>query len=260
MSRKMLFAAALAPLVAACADSTGSGGGNVTVRFNALAGSGAAAASQPAPSGASFDHVPAAGALTITGTNGTLLIQDIELIVSKLELERSGVTCSGEDDNDACEEFEAGPFLVNLLDGGADEVVNAMIPAGTYSGFEFEVEDVESDEDDDSGERQAMQAILTQIRQAYPNYPSDASMVAHGTFTPTGGAAQSFTVYFDAEIEVEQSFATPFRVPEDGRITVNLLPEAWFRTGGQVLNLAALNGRLIEFHSEFEHGVEVDED
>lgn len=250
---RLALAVLAAPLLAACSDATAADGSRrVAVRFDVVPGA-------AAPDVAAADHVPAAGAITLTGTNGTLVIQDIRLIVSELELKRTGVTCVEERDDDDCEEFEGGPFLVNLLDGGADEVVNALIPPGSYSEFEFEVEDVEADEDDDSGERAAMQAILTEIRQAYPGFPSDASMVVHGTFTPTGGAAQSYTVYFDAEIEVEQEFAVPFRVPEDGAIHVNLDPAAWFRSGGQVLNLVALNGQTVEFHSEFEHGIEVDD-
>ena len=241
---------------AGCSDATGAGGDRVGVRFNVVA----PAASLAAVEGPSFDHVPATGPVTVTGSNGTLLIQDIRLIVSELELNRVDAACVEDSDSDDCEEFEGGPFLVNLLDGTPNQVVNALIPPGTYSKFEFEVEDVEADEDDDSGERAAMQAILTQVRQAYPAFPGDASMVVHGTFTPTGGAAQVFTVYFDAEVEVEQEFATPFRVPEDGLINVNLDPAAWFRDGGQVLNLAALNGQLIEFHQDFEQGIEVEDD
>lgn len=254
LSLLSLSLAALA--TAACSDAAApSGDRSVAVRFNVVPGS----AAPTTASAASFDHVPASGAVTLTGSNGTLLIQDIRLIVSKLELNRAGAVCSGENDADDCEEFEGGPFLVNLLDGGATQVVNALIPPGSYTKFEFEVEDVEADEDDNSGERAAMQAILAQLRVPYPAFPSDASMVVHGTFTPTGGAAQPFTVYFDAELEVEQEFATPFRVPEDGQINVNLDPAAWFRAGGQVTNLAALNGQLIEFHSQFEHGVEVED-
>lgn len=257
MLRKSLLSAALLPLAAACSDATGSEDGRVAVRFNAVTTAGAS--TQTSASGALFSHVPATGAITLSGSNGTLVLQDIRLIVSELELERANATCVGEDD-DACEEFEGGPFLVNLLDGSAATVVNAMIPAGSYTEFEFEVEDLDADEDDDSTERRTIQSILAQMRQAYPSFPSDASMVVHGTFTPTGGAAQPFTVYFDAEIEVEQEFATAFRVPEDGAITVNLMPATWFQTGTQVMNLAALNGRTVEFEAEFESGVEVEKD
>lgn len=233
-------------------DATGpSNGRQVAVRFNAVttaAGTGSLASMTAASVLA--DHVPSTGAITLTGTNGTLIIQDIRFIVSELELERSGAACTGEDDADDCEEFEGGPFLVNLLDGTADEVVTAMVPNGTYTELEFEVEDLDVDADDDAAETQVMQTILANIRQTYPNFPSTASMVVHGTFN-----GEPFTVYFDAEIEVEQAFATPFRVPEDGSIRVNLDPAVWFKVGGEVMNLRALNGQTVQFHAEFENGV-----
>lgn len=257
--RNALVIAAASLVAVACSDATAAGGPDqVGVRFNVVQGG--AAAVRPAASAASYNHVAGGAPVTLAGTNGTLVLQDIRLIVSKLELNHAGAACSGEDDSDACEEFEGGPFLVAPLDPNLNQAVNALIPPGTYTRFEFEVEDVEADEDDDSGERAAMQAIMTRVRQAYPAFPSDASMLVHGTFTPTGGAVQTFTVYLDAEVEVEQEFATPFRVPEDGMINVNLDPAAWFRSGGQVVNLAALDGQLIEFHRDFEQGIEVEGD
>ena len=71
-----------------------------------------------------------------------------------------------------------------------------------------------------------------------------------GTFN-----GEPFTVYFDAGIEVERAFAAPFRVPEDGAITVNLHPALWFKSGTQVMNLAARNGQTVAFEAEFENGV-----
>lgn len=109
-----------------------------------------------------------------------------------------------------------------------------LTPAGTYAEFEFE--DLDEDGDDDTAKRLTMQNILARLREAYPAFPSNASMVVHGVFTPAGGSAQEFTVYFAAEIKVEQEFDTPFRVPEDGTITVKLNLVNWFQTGSQVLN------------------------
>ncbi len=249
MRSKLIAASLLLPL-AACSDSTGSDSGSVAVRFRT-------SGSSAAVSGAGFSRSAAADAITLTGTNGTLVIDDIRLIVSKLELERAEDSCAGGGDDDDCEEFEGGPFLVDLpLGGGAVTLAEAAIEAGSYTEFEFEVEDVEADDDDDSAERGAMQAVLTQMRQAYPAFPSGASMVAHGTFN-----GQRFTVYFDAEVEVEQKFATPFRVPEDGALTVKLNPALWFRSGTQVTNLFLLNGKTVEFEAKFKSGIEgVDHD
>ena len=257
MQTKALLLAALVPFLWACEDATGpEGGERVAVRFQAVTATGVSASRMPGVSASLSGASRAAVApITLTGGGNTLVIEDIRLIVAEIELKRAGVVCVGEDDDDDCEEFEGGPFLVNLLDGTADEVVTGVIPAGAYTELEFEVENLDADEDDDSSERQAMQSVLTQVRQAYPSFPNDASMVVKGTYN---GAP--FTVYFDAEIEVEKEFATPFQVPGGESILVNLNPAAWFLVGGQPLNLAALDGRTVEFELEFESGIEIEDD
>ena len=201
-------------------------------------------------------HTPATGPITLTGANGTLVIEDIRLIASEIELDRLNDGCDpGVLDDDDCEKFEGGPFVVNLLDGTADQVVNAVIPEDTYTEFEFEVDDLNIDLDDSDAEVARKEAVQAQIRAAYPQFPAGASMVVQGTFTPVGGAAQPFTVYFDADIELEREFGTPFRVPDDGTIVVSLSPELWFMAGGNVLNLAAFTGTVVDFDAEFEDGV-----
>lgn len=265
MLKKTLMLAVLVPILGGCEDTTSpNGAGQVAVRFQAATSTSASASRSPA--GARFDQVPATGAITLTGSNGTLVIQDIRLIVSELELESAQGTCGAvsskdaehEDDESRCPKFEGGPFLVNLLDGTAAQVVTSAVPAGSYTEFQFKVEDLEDDEGDDHAEQQSLQDILTELRKTYPDFPSRASMVVHGTFTPTGGTARPFTTYFDAELEIEKEFPTPFRVPEDGTILVNLDPAAWFQQGPQVLNLLALDGRTVEFEVEARHGFEVE--
>ena len=130
MSCRMLSAPALALLVAACSDSTGAGNGNVAIRFVTSAG-----ARQAISAGPSYNHAGTSDVLTLTGTNGTLQLQDVRLIVSKLELERADGSCAsagGEDDEGECEEFEGGPFLVDLpLSGGSVTVSTEQVAAGT---------------------------------------------------------------------------------------------------------------------------------
>lgn len=253
MQKKMLMAVGLVPLLWGCDDATGpDGAGQVAVRFQAVSAAGAIAA--PAAAGSAS---LAADPITLTGNGNTLVIEDIRLIVSEIELERADAECIGEDDDDDCEEFEGGPFLVNLLDGTPDQVVTALVPPGSYTEFEFEVEDLDDDDDDDDSERQVIQGLLVEMRQAYPGFPEDASMVVSGTWN-----GEPFTVYFDAEIEVELEFDTPFRVPEDAAILVNMDPSAWFVRDGQPINLAEYDGQTIEFELEFEmeDGFEIEHD
>ena len=204
-----------------------------------------------------------ASSLQIGGTNGTLAISDIRLIVAEMELE-------SEDDS---AEFETGPrfFELPLDTSVVTPLAASEIPPGTYTDFEFEVEDVDLDDLDDDDEEDDYRTLRDTIRQSFPNWPDDASMVAVGTFTPTGGAPQSFTTYFEAEIEVETALDPPLEVRADGAsrtLTIVLDPTQWFRNAdGSVRNLAdddySSTGNLVEFEAEFENGVveiEIDDD
>jgi len=199
------------------------------------------------------------GPLVITGSNGTLSITDISLIVNEFELEVDEDACEAQGSDDECEEFEAPAAFVRLpLDGDQLVTVSTLVPAGTYHGIEFEVEDVELDEsDDDAGE---LGSVAAAVRAAFPNWPDEASMVVVGTFTPTGGQPVPFTVFFDAEIEIEKSFTPPLVVDQNNEtVTLELDPAVWFRRfDGTVLDLSAFDfgqtGDILEFEAELENG------
>lgn len=255
MIRKTLFACTLATLALACSDSTGpADDGELQIRFSGRS----AAASAPGAG------VAPASAVAFEGSNGTLEIDQILLIVSEFELEGDDDLC--EDDSD-CNEFESLPFLVDLpLDGGDVTVATDEVPAGSYDELEFEVEDVDLDDDgdeDDPAKRAALEQILVEVRSLFPLFPEDASMVARGTFTPTDGAPRDFTVYFEAEIEIEMDLSPPIQIPGVGSVTVVVDPARWFETGGTVLDLSAFDGQLLEFEVEIENGfteIEFDDD
>src|SRR6266498_1691928 len=82
-------------LLAACDASTGPGrGGRVAVRFSTTSSAGVSAniLALESPRIASDQ-------LTLTGSNGTLVIEDIRFIVSKLELCSADKTTCGDDHN-----------------------------------------------------------------------------------------------------------------------------------------------------------------
>ncbi len=249
MKKSLAVYASIPLLVGACDNFTGNDDGRLAIRF---------ATSAATRTSANVSFSSSTDALVLTGTNGTLRIEDIRLIVSELELARTEGSCASEneDDGEDCEEFESGPFLVDLpLGTGAVTVAADQIPAGTYTKLEFEVEDL-IDDDEGARERPDLQTILAQIKTVYPDFPRSASMVVKGTFTPVGGTAQPFLVYFDAEIEVERDLMPPVTIPGATAITVNVYPDSWFRRGLQLVNLAQLNGRLVEFELEIENGFE----
>jgi hypothetical protein len=264
----MKYRIALALLVflfVACDSSTGpGGGGKVAIRFSTTTSAGVSA-TMLAPENPALNT----DQLTVTGTNGTLVIDDIRFIVSEMELESSGTNCvedehdddgdddiddvddrddDGDDDDDDCE-FEGGPFIVDLPLEGDAAITTQNVPPGTYNAFKFEVEDLEVDDDDDKEEKSNIPAILAEMRSVYPDFPSRASMVVKGTQN-----GQPFIVYFRSDFEIEQRIEPPLVVPQDNSLSVNLDPALWFKNGTQIVNLLALNGKLVDFGSAFRGG------
>lgn len=251
-SRSLIALFALA--LAAC-DSSTEVGTSARIRFSAPAVAGQSTATN--------------AGLSITGSNGTLLITDVKMIVDEFELRRSlNSTCdSTSSSSSSCSSFESEYFIADVpLGTGSVTVANDRIPAGTYVGMEFEVKDLEQDGDEDASELARINALLTQLRATYANWPSGASMRIEGTFTPTGGVAQPFVAYFDAEVEVEKTFFTPLVIDESSAgVTVDLRMDLWFKkSDGTVRNLALNNCTttcsLIEFEVEMEGGFEVEFD
>ncbi|MGH7477033.1 MAG: hypothetical protein ACRELD_12135 [Longimicrobiales bacterium] len=244
------FALAAALGAAACEDGTGLGEGEVAIRFRSAGQAGQASLGPAA--------VDASQALTVEGTNGVLTITDVRLIVEEFELEGDDDACEREDDDD-CAEFESGPFFVQLpVDaGGVVTITQDAIRPGTYDELEFEVEDLEDDEDDEDAA--AIAALRAQIRSEFPEWPDRASALVVGTFTPVGGAPQPFSVFIEAEIEVEMELNPPLVVPGDRALVIDVAPGFWFRRpDGSVLDLTqwdhATTGRLLELELEFEDG------
>lgn len=258
------FLAASTLILGGC-DATGpaAGGGDVKVGFGtSYSSSSSSSSSLGGPSsGAALASTAAPESLKITGSNGTLTIEDLRLVVSGVELE-------GESDS---ADFEAEPTFLDLpLDTTeVAPLATSEIPPATYSEFEFEVEDVEDDEEEDNSGN--LQALRESIRNDFPNWPEGASMVVVGTFTPDGDTTRAFTTFFEAEIGVERELSPPLEVTANGAsrtLTVKLDPTRWFsKSDGTVWNLAKADygrtGTLVEFEAEFEEGVaeiEIDED
>jgi hypothetical protein len=267
--RARISLALLFLLFTACDGSTGPrGGGKLSVRFGTASSTSISAAVLSA--GPSLTPVStsasSADELTLTGSNGTLVIQDIRFIVTDLKLHSvEGTGCddnddevengngqnddddveneNDEDDEGDCEDFEGGPFIVDLPLDGNVAITTQNLAAGTYDRFKFHIEDLEEDDDDDDGERIGVANVLTQMRTVYPNFPNRASMVVKGTFNGT-----PFTTYFRAEHQAKFDLNPPVTVPGATAIMVTLDPSKWFRVGDTVLNLADLDGRLVEFH------------
>jgi len=231
-------------------DSTGPGTSEseVSVGFATASSS----ASSTASTSTSALSKAQGDSLVLNGSNGTLRIHDLRLIVDELSLEG---------DADSAEFETERPFFLDLpLDTTeVASIANDRIPPGTYNEFEFEVEDAELDDGDDD---EGLQALRDDIDAAgFSNWPNTASMVVQGTFTPENDTARSFTTYFEAEIEVELEMEDrPFVIGGDDptrRLTVNLDPSRWFSNpNGTVQDLSQddyeATGQPVEFELEYE--------
>jgi hypothetical protein len=275
LARTLPVAALAVCSLAACSDGTGVGSPhNVALNFQ-VASSGPASAEGPAA--VSGVAAVAGPPLVLIGTNGTLTIEEIRLIVAEVELDREDDDGCGGDDHgnddigDSCEKFSAGPRFLDLpLDGQPIEVMTDIVPAGVYDELEFEIEDLEDDEDD-AVEAALIAAIRAEVLAAVPDWPEEASALIRGSFTPTGGAAVDFRVFIEAEIEVEMELIPALVI--EGRaasrdVTVDIHPEFWFaQSSGALLNLSLFDfddtGLVLELDVEFEDGfteIEIDVD
>lgn len=236
-----------------CTDVSGPADGraNVSIGFETIGSAGTEATMSMG-----------AASLAIEGTNGTLVLEEVHMIVAEFELKvEDDDDCPSGALHEPCEKFDAGPSFVNLsLEPGGTTAVAQSVDAGVYDELEFEVEDL------DDGEEGALEGartreLRTRILTQFPDWPRDASMLVSGTFTPRNGSPQAFRTYLEAEIEIELDFVPPLVVEDGGdqEVTVEVDPEMWFRQGdGTVLDLSSFDygrtGRILEFEFEVERG------
>lgn len=260
--------------LAGCENATAPGptSGTTAISFRAAGGS---ALSGELAGTKAHEGIPAGATISATGDNGELTFVDMHFVVSEFELERSGATedaCAQDTDAESsedCEEFEVGPQFFELPLSGEDSVaVRQSVPVGTYKELEFEIEELEADQEDDDPDQ--LQQLLTQIRAEFSDWPSSASLRLHGTFTPRSEAgdlqpdqARPFTVYFEAEVEVEKEFSPLLEVAESApSVTVVVDPTRWFQRGRDVVDLSQFDFNpssqtpVVELEVEMEHTVD----
>lgn len=220
---KRLILAMLVATAAACTTTNGpdSEFANVQVSFATQRPAG------PLASGAFLSR--AAGDTIITGID-TLVIDRVQVVLREIELKRVETTdCDSAVDGDACEEFEAGPVLVDLPLGNTVQQTFAVnVPIGTYNEIGFDIHKPDDGDPDD-------QTFVT-------NNPAfaDISIRVEGTFN---GRAYVYT----SDLNVEQELAlVPALEITDMTVSANLTIlidiDSWFRDqNGAVLDPASAN-------------------
>ena len=268
MIRSLVSTIILAVFFVGCGDGTGPESGTlVTIGFTAGSSAAQTSGAQAAPSIA----FAGPGELEVLGSNGTLTISDVWMIVAEFELEKASGSCMlGPGLH--CHDFEADPSFLHLpLDGDFVPVATTAIPDGSYDELEFEVEDLLDDDDDAA----LIASVRTQITTAgIVDWPDEASMLVEGSFQPfvdgmASGPSKVVRVYFNAEIEIELEIDLVIPTPGGGdpvTLTIDVQPDLWFTLpSGDVLDLSQFNWdpamELLEFEFEFEedhHGFEIE--
>ncbi len=184
----------------------GAGSKSVSLSFGLKGGS-----ASPAPG------LFAAGYELTDGLGNTLVITSAELVLREIEFERvDAPDCDLAVEEDACEDFEVGPYLVALpLDGSVSLEITAAIDTGTYDEIEFDIHKV-SDGDPANDEFLA----------ANPDF-ADISIRVMGTYN---GVAFEYTSDLNEEQEIE--LTSPLVVtPESGAVNATLIVDldTWFR-------------------------------
>ena len=216
-------------VLAACgSDSTGPSDSGRRVSLSV-----ATAGTAQVPTGTSI------GVVTI-GTGGELVITRAQLVLREIELESSTLGCtsdssssagsfsraswsSGSDDDSSggswssgdCGEIELGPVLVDLpLGGGATEVTQVSIPAGTYHEIEFKLREPDDDAED------------MPFRAAHPEFIG-LSVKVQGTYN-----GQAFTWTSRMRADLEREFHPPVVIGADAaNVTLEVDVARWFRDG-----------------------------
>lgn len=250
-----------------CGDGVGvAGPQQLSLNFRV---GGVSSAAAPVPGLATVSG-PAAvdGPLDVPGSNGTITLDSIFVVINEVELHPADGSCdavdsSGSDSSDDCPEFEAPPRFLDLpLDGEPVEAVTALMPAGAYKELDFEIEDLEDDETDPA-EAALIAAVRSEIRSRIPDWPDKASALVVGSFAPSGGGSVDFRVFLEAEIEIEFELIPNLIVDDAGAasrdLTVDVRPDIWFgRPDGTVIELHLYDydstGQLLEFEVEMEDG------
>lgn len=227
MKTRIFTALTAGLLAAACGDTTLGPGDDATVSLSfTTAGTGVSASRH-----ASFARASLSDTL-VAGTD-SLVIDRVQIVLREIELERLNDDACDDDslgiDDDRCEEFEAGPLLVDLpLNGAVETPITIAADTGIYDEIEFDIHKPS----DDSAEDSAFVA-------ANPTF-AETSIRVTGTFNGT-------PFVFDTDLNTEQEIelTVPLVIDDtttSANVTLQADLAAWFRNaGGGLVNPQTAN-------------------
>ncbi len=221
MTIRTLSIIGTAAALAACSDGTTISepqfvGPSVTLSFSTRT------AGQTRTAGVAPRFALAAADTLEDGVN-TLILDQVQIVLREIELERAGaVTCEDGLARDDCEEFEVGPILVDLpLNQGTELTLTVPIDTGSFDEIEFEIHKVDDDDPEDAA-----------FRQAHPDFI--------GTSIRVRGTYNGVPFTFETDVNAEQEFdLIPPLVIDDMTTTTNVTVRfdvsQWFLDGFQQL-------------------------
>lgn len=190
-----------------------------------------------AGAGASPTALPFAQGLTLRdGMGNELVAESVDIVVREIKFERLETPgCDSTLGDDDCEEFEVGPFLVDLpLDGSVTRMIEAPVEPGIYDEIEFKLHKPDDDTPAD-----------LEFINRNPAF-ADISVRVSGTYN-----GEAFTFTSDLNAVQELQLGSPLQVTQgSGPINVTLTVDFsnWFQTPARVLldPRTALKGELNE--------------
>jgi hypothetical protein len=164
---------------------------------------------------------------TFTDGTNTLVLNQVEVVMRRIELRKVGAAACGESVSDDCQELEFGPRLVDvpLSTLGPARTFSVQIAPGSYDKLELKIRVPSSG--GDAG-----------FRQAHPGF-EDASVRVSGTYN---GA--EFVYTSDLEAEMEFALTPPLTASETSATDLTLMVDLdkWFRDqAGALISPATAN-------------------
>jgi len=218
---RLLIPAGAAILIACDATGPGTPRRFTLSVMNKSAGARSAVVS---PTGVSADVRIGSGANSIQ-------ITKVEFVLAEIQLSQAG-PCSNtheNEDDDDCDELDLDPILVDLsLDGSPPKkVLDAVVPAGTYTQLQAELHAVRADTEDDEDNDEKVAATFL---ASHPSWPSGVSVRVAGVYTDAGGATHDFTFTSRVSAELEMDFPSPITVGDQTtNLTLTVDVGSWFK-------------------------------
>lgn len=173
----------------------------------------------------------------VDGSGNVLVLTKVELVLRDIEFERQNDNACDSvstGDDDGCEEFEAGPVLIDLpLNGSVSHEFSVAVDSGTFDELKLKVHKPEDDGN----------AVDQAFLVAHPDF-ADVSIRVTGTFNGT-----AFTYTTDMGAEQEFSINPPIVVSAQADVGVTLMVDlsGWFLNGVTLINPSlALKGGALE--------------